>query len=99
MHLPLKPCDLNTLQCKMASNGELTVEDALNMLENLVELNGNLRNEVKNDIRRVVSCIKSEFVCVKSEVESANRRITELEARTTETHSLLLALLDGVGGH
>jgi hypothetical protein len=30
----------------MASNGESAVEDALNILENLVELNGNLRNEV-----------------------------------------------------
>jgi hypothetical protein len=68
-------------------------------MENLVELNGNLRDEVKKDISTAVSCIKSEIVCVKSEVESAKRWITELEARATETHSLLLALLDGVGGH
>jgi seryl-tRNA synthetase len=84
---------------RMASNGELTVEDALNVLENLTELNGNLRNEVKRDIRTAVSCIKNEFVFVKSEVESANKRITELETRATETHNLLLALLDSVGGH
>ena len=30
----------------MASNGEFTVVDALNILENLTETNGNLRNEV-----------------------------------------------------
>ena len=83
----------------MASSGEFTVEDALNILENLTEINGNLRNEVKKDIRTAVSSIKNEFLFVKSEVESANRRITELEARATETDSLLLALLDGVGGH
>ena len=76
-----------------------TVEDALNILESLTELNGNLRNEVKKDILTAVSRIKNEFDYVRSEVESANRRITELEARATETHSLLLALLDGVGGH
>jgi polyhydroxyalkanoate synthesis regulator phasin len=64
----------------MASNGEFTVEDALNILENLMELNGNLRNEVKKDILTAVSHVKNEFVYVKSEVESANRRITELEA-------------------
>jgi len=74
----------------MASNGEFTVEDALNILENLTETNGNLKNGVKKDILTAVSCIKNEFVFVKSEVESANRRITELEARATETHSLLL---------
>ena len=83
----------------MASNGEFMVEDALNILENLTETNGNLRNEVKKDILTAVSCIKNKFVFVKSEVENANRRITELEARATETHSLLLALLDGVAGH
>jgi hypothetical protein len=38
-------------------------------------------------------------VFVNSEVERANRRITELETRATETHSLLVALLDSVGGH
>ena len=83
----------------MASNGEFKVEDALNILESLTELNGNLRNKVKKDILTAVSRIKHEFVYVRSEVESANRRITELEARAMETHSLLLALLDGVGGH
>ena len=83
----------------MASNGEFTVEDALNILESLTELNGNLRNEVKEDILTAVSRIKHEFVYLRSEAQSANRRITELEARATETHSLLLALLDGVGGH
>jgi len=83
----------------MASNGEFTVEDALNILESLTELNGNLRNEVKKDILTAVSRIKHEFVYLRSEAQSANRRITELEARATETHSLLLALLDGVGGH
>jgi len=83
----------------MAPNGEFTVEDALNILESVTELNSNLRNEVKKDILTAVSRIKNEFVYVRSEVESANRRISELGARATETHSLLLALLDGVGGH
>jgi polyhydroxyalkanoate synthesis regulator phasin len=77
----------------MASNGEFTVEDALNILGNLTEKNGSLRNEVKKDILTAVSCIRNEFVFVKSEVESANRRITELETRATETHSLLQAFL------
>jgi hypothetical protein len=57
----------------MASNGELSVEDALNILENLTELNGNLRKEVRKDIITAVGCIKREFVFVKSEVQSANR--------------------------
>jgi hypothetical protein len=57
----------------MASNGELTVEDALNILKNLTELNGNLRKEVKEDIITAVSCIKSESVLVKREAESANK--------------------------
>ena len=81
----------------MASNGEFIVEDALNILESLTELNGNLRNEVKKDILTAVSRIKHEFVYLRSEAESANRRITELEARATQTHSLLPALLDGMG--
>jgi hypothetical protein len=81
----------------MASNGEFTVEDFLNILENLTERNGKLRNEVKKDILTAVSCIRNEFV--KSEVVSANRRITEMEARAKETPSLPQALLDGVGGH
>ena len=67
----------------MASNGEFKVEDALNILESLTELNGNLRNKVKKDILTAVSRIKHEFVYVRSEVESANRRITELEARAS----------------
>jgi len=37
---------------KMASNGEFIVEDALNILESLTELNGNLRNEVKIFLQR-----------------------------------------------
>jgi len=36
----------------MASNGEFIVEDALNILESLTELNGNLRNEVKIFLQR-----------------------------------------------
>jgi hypothetical protein len=64
----------------MASNGELTVEDTLNILQNLTKLNDNLRKEVKKYIITAVSCIKSKFVLVKREVGSANKRITELEA-------------------
>ena len=71
----------------MASNGEFTVEHALNIMESLTELNCNLRNEVKKDILTAVSRINHEFVYVRSEVKSANRRITELEARATETNS------------
>ena len=36
----------------MASTGEFTVEDALNILENVTEKSGKLRNDLKKDIQR-----------------------------------------------
>jgi len=71
----------------MASSGEFTVEDALNILESLTELNGNLRNEVKKDILTAASRIKHEFVYL----GSCKQKNYWLEATPTQTHSLLLA--------
>jgi polyhydroxyalkanoate synthesis regulator phasin len=84
---------------KMAATGEFTVEDALNMLANVADNSGKVRNDVKDDIRAAVSCIRKEITSLKSEVESTNKRITDLETIAGETHSLLNALMDGVGGN
>jgi len=83
----------------MASTGDVTVEDALNILENVTEKSGKVRNDLKKDILAAVSFIRNEFESLKSVVESTNRRITELESRAAETHALLQVLMDGVGGN
>jgi hypothetical protein len=65
----------------------------------VTEKSGKLRNNLKKGILTAVSCIRNKFAILKSEVESTSRRIVDLEARASETHSILQALLDGVGGN
>jgi hypothetical protein len=84
---------------KMTSNDELTAEGALNILENVTEKSGKLGKDLQKDILTAVSRIRNEYVFLKSDVESSNKRITVLEPRAAETHVLLPALLDGVGGN
>jgi hypothetical protein len=83
----------------MAATGEFTVEDALNILANVVDNSGKVRNDLKEDILAAVSCIRKEITSMKSEVESTNKRITDLETKAGEMHSLLKVLMDGVGGN
>ena len=68
-------------------------------MENVTEKSGKVRNDLKKDILAAVSCIKNEFESLKSVVLSTNRRINELESRAAETHALLQAFIDGVGGN
>jgi len=45
----------------MASAGEDAVKDALNVLVNVTEKSGNLRNDLKEDILKAVSNLRKEF--------------------------------------
>jgi hypothetical protein len=53
----------------MASSGEVVVEDALNVLVSVTEKSGNLRSDLRKDILKAVSNLRSEFAKLKSEVE------------------------------
>ena len=84
---------------KMASSGEDVVEDALNILLNVTEKSGNLRNDLRKDILKAVSNLRKEFASLKCEVEDKNKLTVDLENRVVEVNSTLKALQLGVDGN
>jgi hypothetical protein len=81
----------------MASNGEDAVEDALNILVSVTEKCGNLRSDLRKDILKAVTDLRSEFFKLKSEVEEKNNLFVDLETRVGETNKTLKALHSGAG--
>jgi len=82
---------------KMASGGEVAVEDALNVLISVTEKSGNLRNNLKKDILKAVSSLRKEFANLRNEIEDKNKLIVDLEMKAAETNTVYQALLSGVG--
>jgi hypothetical protein len=76
----------------MASSGEDAVDDALNVLINITEKSGNLRNDLRKDILEAMSKIRKEVAKSKCEVEDKNRLIGELEKKAVEANNLLNTL-------
>ena len=83
----------------MASSGEDVVEDTLNILLNVTEKSGNLRNDLRKDILKAVSNLRKEFASLKCEVEDKNKLTVDLENRVVEVNSTLKALQLGVDGN
>jgi peptidoglycan hydrolase CwlO-like protein len=81
----------------MASSGEDAVNDALNVLINVTEKSGNLRNDLRKDILEAVSKIRKEVAKLMCEVEDKNRLIGELEKKAAEANNKLNALQAGEG--
>jgi hypothetical protein len=84
---------------KMAPSGEDVVEDALNILLNVTEKSGNLRNDLRKGILKALSNPRKEFASLKCEVEDKNKLIVDLENRVVEANSILKALQLGVDGN
>ena len=53
----------------MASSGEDAVDDALNVLINVTNKSGKLRNDLRKDILQAVSKLRKEVAKLKCEVE------------------------------
>jgi hypothetical protein len=81
----------------MVSSGEDAVEDALKVLVSVMEKSGNLRNNLRKDILRAVSNLRTEFARLKSDAEDRNKLIVDLETRVAKTNNTLKALQSGVG--
>jgi len=79
----------------MASFIEDAVEDALNILVNVTDKMGNLRNDLRKDILEAVSNLRTEFAKLNCEVEDKNKLIVNLERklpkRTTPSERYTLA--------
>jgi uncharacterized phage infection (PIP) family protein YhgE len=76
----------------MATSGEDAVHDALNVLMNVTEKSGNLRNDLRKDIIDAVSKIREEVAKLKCEVDDKNRLIGELKKKAVEANTVLNTL-------
>jgi hypothetical protein len=76
----------------MASSGKGAVGDALNVLINVTEKSGNLRNDLRKDILEAVSKIREEVAKLKCEVDDKNRLIGELEKKAVKANIVLNTL-------
>ena len=83
----------------MAPSGENAVEDALNVLINVTNKSGNLRNDLRKDILKAVSDLRKELAKLKCEVEDKNKLIVDLEKKAAETNNILNALQAGEGSN
>jgi hypothetical protein len=82
----------------MAAGSEDVVEEALNVLINVTEKSGNLRNDLRKDILGAVSNLRKEFAKLKCEVEDKNKQILSLEMKASGTNSTLRPLEFGCVG-
>jgi len=82
----------------MASGSEDAVEEALNVLINVTEKSGNLRNDLRKDILEAVSNLRKEFAKLKCEVEDKNKLIVSLEMKASGTNSTPRPLEIGCAG-
>ena len=76
---------------------EDSFEDTLNVLVIVTEKRDNWRNDLKEDILKVVSSLRKEFVNLKSEVEGKNNLIGDFEIKAAETNTIKKAPQCGVG--
>ena len=65
----------------MAPSGEDAVEDALNILKNVTNMAGNLRNVLRKDMLKAVSDLRKELAKLKCEVEDKNKLVVDLERK------------------
>ena len=83
---------------KRAAGSEDAVKEALNVLINVTEKSGNLRNDLWKDILGAVSNLRKEFAKLKCEVQDKNKLILNLEMKASETNSSLRPLEIGCAG-
>ena len=83
---------------KIAAGSEDAVEEGLNILINVTEKSGNMRNGLRKDMLEAVSNLRKEFAKLKCEVEGKNKLIVSLEMKATETNSKLRPLEFGCAG-
>ena len=73
----------------MASSSEREFENALNMLVNVTEKSGKLRNDYKKDIVMAVSILRKEMENMMKVIEEKNSQISKLETEVTERNSIM----------
>jgi len=82
----------------MAAGSKDAVEEALNVLINMTEKSGNLRNDLLKDILGAVSNLRKEFAKLKCQVENKNKLFLRLEIKASGTNSTLRPLEFGCVG-